>query len=107
MSDLILSDFRDRLFLGHTDLLGLGGPTVDCATSEELFAVLQVGSLDEHVDGEVVIRLSNHHRDVFRPFDVSLRELQQTVDRIVKEESWATFTPQKGMIRDPIVSIVL
>ena len=38
---LVASPGRDRLFLGHSDLGGLGGFTLDCATREEVLCIAQ------------------------------------------------------------------
>jgi galactokinase len=38
---VVASPGRNRVFMGHTDLLGLGGPTINGATREELFGVAQ------------------------------------------------------------------
>lgn len=38
---IVASPGRDRLFMGHTDLAGLGGFTLDCATREELLCAAQ------------------------------------------------------------------
>ncbi len=37
----VASPGRDRVFMGHTDFPGLGGPTIDAGTQEEILAVLQ------------------------------------------------------------------
>jgi len=66
---VVASPGRDRLFMGHTDMIGLGGFTVDAATTEELIAIAQRTS-----DG--MISLSNAQPDLYPTHSFPISECE-------------------------------
>jgi len=69
---IVASPGRDRLFMGHTDMIGLGGFTVDAATAEELIAIAQ-----RTEDG--TITLSNARNDLYPLTSFKVEEREQVV----------------------------
>eukprot|EP01113_Clastostelium_recurvatum_P036472 TRINITY_DN5201_c0_g1_i8.p1 TRINITY_DN5201_c0_g1~~TRINITY_DN5201_c0_g1_i8.p1 ORF type:complete len:739 (+),score=134.33 TRINITY_DN5201_c0_g1_i8:42-2258(+) len=81
---VVASPGRDRVFMGHTDLTGLGGPTINSTTKQEILCVMQVvvpveeGNSSTHgttttkaEDMTGILALSNYSTE-FSPCRVSL-----------------------------------
>eukprot|EP00727_Mastigamoeba_balamuthi_P013414 m51a1_g8696 hypothetical protein (564) ;mRNA; f:54762-56789 len=82
---LVASPGRDRLFMGHTDFPGLGGPTVNAATREEIVAVVQRIA-------EPVVRLRNADAAAFADADVALAPLASLALRPTwRPDDWSSY----------------
>ncbi|EGC35733.1 hypothetical protein DICPUDRAFT_47540 [Dictyostelium purpureum] len=79
-SVLIGSNGRDRVFMGHSDFLGLGGFTVDSNTINEILCVAQISSenINHHPAGTITLSNENENfqvsqfsidDDVLKPFN--------------------------------------
>jgi len=81
---VVASPGRARLMMGHTDLAGLGGFTIDCATKEELLCAAQArvrreSASDESIGGFVY--LHNSDSSSFPSARFSFDSLRQVADR--------------------------
>ena len=81
---IVFSNGRDRYFGGHTDLLGLGGPTINATTENEIIAVIQQTN-------DSLIHVSNSNRE-YNPSSFGITEI---LDSLEKNPS---FTKQLGKV---------
>lgn len=85
---IVTSPGRFRVFMGHTDLPGLGGPTINGATREELIGVAQSGAPDG------TVQLTNSNSAQFPNHTIDIVQLRRIAD---DKELWRgtkTFDPR-------------
>ena len=77
---VIFSNGRDRYFGGHTDLLGLGGPTINGTSENEIIAIIQ-----ESEDSSIHVSNSNQE---FKTSAFSIEEILNVLNDTSNSGSW-------------------
>jgi hypothetical protein len=77
---LVFSNGRDRYFGGHTDLLGLGGPTINATTESE---IVSVGQKSPELDSKVFVTNSNPE---YKSCSIDLKEIEKEIQRFESEK---------------------
>eukprot|EP01138_Halocafeteria_seosinensis_P016238 gb/GECG01016568.1/.p1 GENE.gb/GECG01016568.1/~~gb/GECG01016568.1/.p1 ORF type:complete len:710 (+),score=71.98 gb/GECG01016568.1/:1-2130(+) len=94
---------RDRVFMGHSDLPGLGGMTLDAATKQELFVMMQWEMDSSHQGGrqqEMRVDMSNHYSEEFPSASFSLDSILELASALSQPTNESLLEKAKRIAKD-------